>query len=405
MRQRRPQGLLGVRYLWPGKDKRIRQHRDLWWQSGAGRSRLLWFLLQCGLWLRWSIWTAWTAGWRALRRFGTDTRDHQDIGLFRQTLTVARLALAWCIPPRDVYRYALLSRPEAALDYVYGPEINAYHASRSRRLGLNPTSVALHADKFALAERLSDRGIPVVATLACLPSTREPPRLHELMGQSPRVFCKTRRGHGGQGAFTAWRTGEGMSGRTFEGRDLPDTAAVEGAWRRLTSLDDALVQPCLVHHPALAPLANTDDVITVRYISQWQGSSLGGYCAWLEIPSGQNPSTGRTNYVTLPVDIHDGRLMPLPEKPGFTNTELRRAHEIYGLVPEGTSVPGWSRLVESSHAVHRLFPDLWAVAWDWVPTPDGPVLLEGNTAWGVTMPQRLLGGLFARDLMSRGSVR
>lgn len=398
MRQRRPQGLLGVRYLWPGTDERIRRHRDLWWRSGAGRSRPLWFLLQCGLWMRWFIWTAWTAGWSALRRYGPDTRDHQDIGLFRQALTVARLALAWCIPPRDVYRYALLSRPDAALDYVYGPEINAYHASRSRRLGLSTASVALFADKLALADRLSEHGLPVVATLACTPSTRETPRLDELMGQSPRVFCKTRRGHGGQGAFTAWRTGERMSGRTFEGHDLPDTAAVEGAWRRLTTLDDALVQPCLVHHPALAPLAATDDAITVRYISQWQGSSLSGVCAWLEIPSGQNPSTGRTSYVTLPIDMHDGRLMPLPEEVGFTQAEIGRACEIHGLVSEGTPIPDWSRLVAASHAAHRLFPDVWAIAWDWVPTPGGPVLLEGNTAWGVTMPQRLLGGLIVQEL-------
>jgi hypothetical protein len=50
-------------------------------------------------------------------------------------------------------------------------------------------------------------------------------------------------------------------------------------------------------------------------------------------------------------------------------------------------------LVIASERAHAVFPDVWAIAWDWVLTPEGPVLLEGNSGWGTTLPQRLEGGL------------
>jgi hypothetical protein len=43
-----------------------------------------------------------------------------------------------------------------------------------------------------------------------------------------------------------------------------------------------------------------------------------------------------------------------------------------------------------------MFPDVWAIAWDWVITPSGPVLLEGNSGWGTATPQMIQGGFLAK---------
>lgn len=395
LRQRRPHGLFSLRYLWPGNDACIRRHRLLWWLSGNRWPRPLWLLLQAGLVLRWYVFSVWVDAWRAWRRYGADAVEHQGIGPSRQIIGIARLSLGWCIPSRDVYRYGLLSRPEAALDYVFGPEINAYHAWRGKALGLQSASVALLADKLALADTLRGLGIPAVEIWVVTPVTRNAPALAGLIGGHQRVFCKTRSGNRGLGAFAAWYTGSGLAGRTFDGRNLQDAVAVEAAWRQLTARGDALVQPCLGNHPRLAPLAETDDAITVRYISHWRHETLDGLCAWLEIPAGQDTATGRPVYGLLPVEMSSGRIQRLPDLPGLTRIERDRANAIYRRLSTERTVPGWSRLVEASHEAHRRFHDVWAIAWDWVPTPEGPVLLEGNTGWGVTMPQRLLGGLLA----------
>lgn len=65
------------------------------------------------------------------------------------------------------------------------------------------------------------------------------------------------------------------------------------------------------------------------------------------------------------------------------------------LLPAGFVLPDWPALVASSHHAHARLPGVWAIAWDWVLTPDGPVLLEGNAGWGVSAPQLLNGGFLA----------
>lgn len=66
---------------------------------------------------------------------------------------------------------------------------------------------------------------------------------------------------------------------------------------------------------------------------------------------------------------------------------------LWARVPEGLAVPNWAALVTASERAHAAFPNVWAIAWDWVITPTGAVLLEGNSGWGTAMPQLLTGGL------------
>jgi len=69
-------------------------------------------------------------------------------------------------------------------------------------------------------------------------------------------------------------------------------------------------------------------------------------------------------------------------------------------LPQPFDLPHWPALVWASHQAQTEFPDLWAIAWDWVITPSGPVLLEGNTGWGTTTSQIIQGGFLARGQWS-----
>jgi hypothetical protein len=353
---RRPSGLLSWRYFWPPAlgDPRVAAHRRLWLGARGKRPMVPWLARELLAWLRWSI--------RHARRGGP----------------------GWTIPAHETRRFGLAERPDAALDHVYDCETSAFHAAR------NPPEAApqtvLLADKLATAHLLAAAGVPTAPVSARVPQGTAPP-LAALLPERGAVFCKARSGSGGRGAFAAWRQGAGLAGRRFEGGEIAGDA-VEAAWAALARSDDALVQPLLRNHAALAALAADEELITIRYITRFAAGEPEFFCASIEIPAGRGPMGG-ARYAILPLDASSGALLALPD---HASGEWREScREARARAPDVTAVPHWAEIAEASHRAHRAVPALWAVAWDWAVTPDGPVLLEGNAAWALATPQLLLG--------------
>lgn len=361
---------------------------------------MLWVLMELWLWSRWVGWSGWRATWVVVRSLGPEVRAREGLSLARQARRTLALTLGWCIPAGDVYRFRLYRQPDAALDYVFDQEVSAFQTWRSGRSSLRPASLALLQDKATFASELGKRGVPVVPTLAVVPRGTAGRSLAATMGACERVFCKTRSGARGEGAFAAWRAPGGregpeggLRGHRFEGPELRDTEAVEAAWRELLAQDDALVQPHLADHPALAPVGHECDVVTVRYISRREGASLTCLCATLEVPLGRRAIAGWPPYLFLPVEAETGRLRPFPVDALPTSESRARAAQTWEQARSIGVLPFWSELVAGSLRAHRLLPGVWAVGWDWVITPDGPVLLEGNSSWWAVVPQVHGGGL------------
>lgn len=395
-----PHGLVSWRYLLPRTDSRIRLHRHFWWSTGRRWPRATWCAVEAWLWFRWVGWYGWRASWRAVRRFGTEVRSEHGISLARQAWITLGLALGYCIPPREVYLFQLYRAPGSALDYVYDHEVFAYHAWRSAPLGVKPESLACIQDKVALIERLRVVDVPVVAAHRVI-AAGSAMSLDTALGDRSRAFCKTRSGNQGRGAFAVWRTGRGLAGQAHAGRELLSTAQTEAAWSALLALDDALIQPLLTNHPDLARIAEGAEAVTVRYISRWRDGSLACLCAFSEIPAAKDDS-GRVRYAIVPIDAETGTLHPLPAERWPSRWMQALSQRILTKAPRPWTLPDWGTLVNGSHRAHGQFPDVWAIAWDWVVTPDGPILLEGNAGWGVMMPQVINGAFLPRVLDSVG---
>lgn len=396
--RRLPHGLITWRYLQPDVDPRLRLHRHFWWNSKQGWPRPIWLTVEGWFWLRWVFWYGWRASWRAVRRFGFEVRADQGISLTRQAWITLRLALGYCIPPRYVYFFQLYRTPGSALDYVYDHELSAYHTWRSAPLGLKSESLHCIQDKVALAERLKAVDVPVVTTHGVIAACSAL-SLDTALGDRSQAFCKMRSGKRGRGAFSVRRTDNGLVGRTFTGHELVTTTDTESAWSALLALDDVLIQPLLINHPDLAPMAQGGDVITVRYISQWQAGVLDCLCATLEIPACRDDS-GRTRYEIIPIDSETGKIQPLSMERGLSRQAREQSERILGNAPPSRMIPHWSVLTAASRRAHATFPDVCAIAWDWVVMSEGPTLLEGNTGWGVVTPQIIRGGFLtmaARD--------
>ncbi len=400
IQRRLPHGLVSPAYLWPSADERVQIHRALWWKHGDRWPRPLWLAAECWLWLRWVFWHAVPACRRSLRRMAPVVEQEEGISRRIQGLRILKLALFWCIPPWESYRYRLYREPDAALDYAYDAETFAYHVWRSEPLGLKADSLRRLQDKLRLADELAGYGMPVVPTLAVVKEYREISRLEELVKEHASVFCKANSGNQGRGAFFAWNIPDGIKGQSFGGASLSDVAAVDAAWRRLLAQDSALIQPYLENHPDLAPLAYNREAITVRFISQWDVGPCEGAAACrclnatLEVPAGRTDN-GKTFYAILPIHPETGVFLP-HEFSLIAEQAVRDAVlNIQAATQALGHLPDWSRLAELSYRAHTGFPDICAIAWDWVPTPSGPVLLEGNFSWGTAAVQARLGGLIS----------
>ncbi|MGZ8158159.1 MAG: sugar-transfer associated ATP-grasp domain-containing protein [Methylobacter sp.] len=394
-----PSGLVSWRYILPTGDRRIRLHRIFWWTASTRLFGILGLIIQLWLYLRWILWSGWRSSWRMVRRLGPQIAVKEQIPTSTQLFITLKLSLGWCITPFDVYRFGLYKQPEKALDYVYDRETHAYHACQNQQKVKTTDSLKLLQDKLALENRLKELGIPVVMSDQSIAQDCSLP-LARLIGKLDRAFCKTRSGNQGLGAFAAWRNDAGLTGRTFQGQNLADSAAVEKAWQALLQRDEGLIQPLLSNHPLLAAMAEGDEAITVRYISQYENLSLACLSATLEVPAGLHPQTRRMTYAILPIDAGSGTLQPWPAGSRLSEESRNRQQAVIERGPADRLLPHWRGLVEFSHCAHRQFPDLAAIAWDWVITPEGPVLLEGNSGWGTATPQMLKGGFLTTEAAS-----
>ena len=160
-------------------------------------------------------------------------------------------------------------------------------------------------------------------------------------------------------------------------------------------LDDYLVQPFMINHPILASLCNTLDAVTIRIITELQHSHPPAFfCAMLEIPmtdDEKNPECKAPFHIIVPIDPDTGEIRPFPGN--LLNPSVReRYNRVYARMNNHT-IPFWKEMYKNALDAHHQFKDVYGIAWDFVVTPDGAFLLEGNTGWGSKVPQRITGGL------------
>lgn len=362
-------------------------------------------ILEAWLWLRWQLWSGPLALWRSLRRAGPRIRAEEGISLVRQAWRVGTLSLGYCIPPFEIVRYRLYRNAPGVTEYVYDHTLTAFHAQRNAASDAAAASVLLLADKERQTAELAELGVAMVPILAVARRGS-----HELLAshlsKDDTLFFKPRHGSRSQGAFAAQLDRgvvvvDPVAGTQLRGKDAARY------WSRLLDADDMIVQPRLGVDPEVADLASPDDIVTVRYISQRQPaaerpeSEVSCYCATLELPAGRSGEGPRPVYVVLPVDPLTGRIARFP--PRLPSGEAGNYDRVYARLGDRV-VPGWTAICRGSHVAHGHFPGLHAIAWDWAVTPAGPRLLEGNSGWGVAMPQLLYGGLLVADRAGSGCL-
>lgn len=385
------------RYALPGNDKIIGRHRQLWLVSRGNHCLFAWLLREFVVWLIWLLFGAWYSLYLTLKTYGREIARLEGISISRQTITLMRLALKWCIPPRQILELGVYRNPLTALDYIYDIEIAAFQDLLNMpRTSQDTSDEKLLQDKVGLSISLRALGIPMARTIALfLRGSESMDKLILMLSEKQRLFCKARHGCKGIGSFAVWHSGGNTTGRMLNGRDLPDKLSIEKILNKLLEMDDVIIQPLLVNHESMSMLSPDGETITVRVITLRQGRNYQVLCAMMAIPVFVAPNLSRMTHLTLPVKCDNGLPQRYPAQ-GFLNQAGRLlAEDLYNRWPTQKSLPFWNVVLKDSIRAHGCLHHLAAVAWDWVLTVEGPVMLEGNSGWGTIMPQLICGGFLA----------
>jgi hypothetical protein len=390
---RQPLGIVNPRYVAPHLSDELRVHRSFLVGTNPAMPRPIAWAVFVWQWLRWSAFYGWRNAERVVRANGEAIREKSGIGLISQRASVLYLALVHNIPPLDYYRFRFFNTLERQRiwSYVFDNEAAAFHRWRS---GTTDTDEAtkLLSDKQAFAEALTGIEIRVAETIRLLPAGSDWRSLPDTAGELQ--FCKPRVGSSARGVFRYSRTGDQLDAWQLNGQEIEPDRVLEYIDARL-GVEECIVQPLYENHPDLDNLAARPEAITLRLITEMHGESVVPYCAYLEVPVVGDSSAP---YVPLTVDVGTGAITAIVfdywRKPGQMLAESLRTLE---LAADGVIVPSWQELIDSANAAHRTAASVFAIAWDFVVTAQGPVLLEGNTTWSMIVPQQICGPLLASE--------
>ncbi|MBR1834695.1 MAG: hypothetical protein IJ785_04225 [Bacteroidales bacterium] len=107
---------------------------------------------------------------------------------------------------------------------------------------------------------------------------------------------------------------------------------------------------------------------------------------------GSNVDNWAKGGIFVGVDMNTGKLLKTGFiKPPFGTTVTR--HPDNGLVFEGFQIPFFNEAVEMAKELHSKLYRIHSIGWDIAITPQGPMFIEGNSLWEISLLQASMGGL------------
>jgi hypothetical protein len=347
---------------------------------------------------------------RIVRRLGIRLLDFARIvfyvprlapGVARQfgVPIVAQLAVQWRLAFRSgidpsLYYFEELYKPGALAkidQYFLRREVKGEFLHQLHRLQPPASTRRINlGDKmqlFAWAERA---GLAHVAPVMLIEDGQSVWQTPNLLDLDQDLFVKPRVGRGATGVALYRRIG------AFRWLDPADNKVslgqiLSGIVRRFGT-QNVMVLPRLRNHPALADMA-TESLITIRAVTvlneDLEPELVVAYLRVLAKLEPDWPVKKPISEYAAAVDLDTGRLQAMTgDKPECLSQWYER-HPVTGVEFVGRQVPCWDEVTALAEKAHRVASDRVLVGWDIAVTPDGPILLEGNSYPDVHYPQRI----------------
>ncbi len=251
--------------------------------------------------------------------------------------------------------------------------------------------ICLLRDKDIFGRIMTSLGIPITRNIAIIKRHRvlseEGELLHEDLEQFVRqnapVFIKQVNGECGDGVFSVSCCDGALS---VNGRPCGDLSS------ELNGAATYVVQPALVQHPELSRLypraVNTMRIVTVRNPE----GEIEIFSTVLRVGAhGSEVDNWAQGGLSLGVK-EDGSLADCGfHKPGYGTT--RTSHPDTRVVFSTFRIPFYQESKELCIKAHNAIKGIHSIGWDVAVTEHGPVIIEGNDNWEISIIQVCNGGL------------
>ncbi len=154
------------------------------------------------------------------------------------------------------------------------------------------------------------------------------------------------------------------------------------------------VQEYIEQHEDLKAL-NHSTLNTIRIITTKFNNKVRVLCAGLRI--------GKNSQSIVDNASRGGCFVGIDEKTGklqkygfFSKDRAVKEHPESKIKFENYQVPFWKECVETAKKLQMMSPGYVTVGWDIAITPEGPVLIEGNSTWGEFIPNLTCRGIRKR---------
>jgi hypothetical protein len=326
-----------------------------------------------------------------LGALGPKLAAREGVGLARQLHDLRALAFDYRLEPRVYYMQALYRAP---LDLVAPAVLGRYESKnwlfkalsrhRRRMRGDQPPYVSLN-DKKEFARRCMAHGVPTPPLL--LTASRGVITWHAERADLDRdLFVKQRHGRGARNTAT-FRRVSGLLYSDAKGRFMTLGAVMRFLSERSRKAK-LIVQPRLANHPLLADVAGQSLAVVRVFTCLDRNDRPVVTHGMLRVLGKLEPAWPTVAEFGAPVDLATGRLGPMVGDKRALALDRHDRQPVTGAEIAGRILPHWPAIMVAARAAHGAHPERTVVGWDIALSPDGPVVLEGNSRPDVAFLQR-----------------
>lgn len=387
-----PFGLFSWRFLLPNQPGVIRLHKNIVMKFYPKIPRAFWLFIVIIVGLRWMLFYAPYYSYKITRHRAKVVEGETGLSQWQQYRKVLVFSLGHGLAPAEWYNYRLYQLEDSQYwwNYIYSQEAQAFHNYRNDGRASNREHKILLGDKWAFEQWCVKKNIPVVKTLKfCQKRDKQfSQHLLQLCKKHGRLFAKRRHGNQAHGAFIASLDQGKLIICPFG--VIKSTLSTNGYESELNSLiaeENYLLQPLYQATHVLQNDNAPEYATSLRVISCFDRGKISLDCAYLEYPLVTQATQKISEWLPIPVNIENGYVQ-------FDHQWLRQhpsekvqkyLHQFEALI----IIPNWQTLVKTVKTAHSELSGLYSIAWDFIPTEQGAMLLEGNSGWRVSTPQYL----------------
>uniref|UniRef100_UPI000370B6B0 sugar-transfer associated ATP-grasp domain-containing protein n=1 Tax=Thioalkalivibrio thiocyanoxidans TaxID=152475 RepID=UPI000370B6B0 len=205
------------------------------------------------------------------------------------------------------------------------------------------------------------------------------------------LFIKSDDGAYGDGAFSATRQSDRWH---YCGRASSLSDLFYYVRERANRSQTCFIAQSRIHaHDELRSLMSPTAVGCVRIVTYMREGEAHLFCAEIKLTAGNgetdNFGLAANGNMVAAVDMDSGRLAV-----GYASRSLAwpviqpiAEHPDTGKRIEGTRLPLWEEVKSLALQAQRSLPEVKTIGWDIAITPEGPLILEGNTTYGLASLQ------------------